>query len=118
MRFALPLLAAACVHEFMWRMFPVGTRGACRDVTQWWLILALCWTVHCLARQRFVSAVCAAVAVMSSTTAGCASWWFAARFQIVPGMDGCSEHWGVPMLMISALAALATFFWWPHAKRR
>lgn len=114
----LLILAAACVHEFAWQFFPAGTQGAARDVTQWWLILALCWTAHCLARDRFLSAVCAAVAVMSSTTAGCASWWFLARFAIVAGQDGCSKEWGFPMLMLSALAALAVFFWWPHERRR
>jgi len=114
----LLILAAACVHEFAWQLFPAGTQGAARDVSQWWLILSLCWASHCLARERFLSAVCAAVGVMSSTTAGCSAWWFAARFQIVVGMDGCSKQWGVPMLLISAVAALAVFFWWPHAQRR
>ena len=112
------ILLAACVHEFGWQLMPAGTRGAARDVTQWWLICSLCWSVHCFARERFVSAVCAAVAVMSSTTALCAAWWLAARFQIIAGADGCSAQWGFPMLMISALAALASFFGWPYGKRR
>lgn len=114
----LPVLVAACAHEFAWQMMPIGTQGATRDVTQWALICSLCWAVHRLARQRFASAVCAAVAVMSSTTAGCAGWWLGARFAIVPGQDGCSAQWGVPMLMISAIAALAVFFWWPHETRQ
>ena len=113
----LLILLAACVHEFGWQLMPAGARGAARDVTQWWLILSLCWAVHCFARERFLSAVCAAVAVMSSTTALCAAWWLAARFEIAAGADGCSTQWGFPMLMLSSLAASAVFFRWPHGKR-
>lgn len=105
------ILAAAVAHEFAWQLAPWELQGAIRDVTQWWLVCSLCWAVHCLARVRFVSSVCAAVAVMSSTTALCAAWWLATRFEIVAGCDGCSKQWGAPMLMISAVAALAVFFW-------
>lgn len=114
----LLILLAGCVHEFAWQLAAQELQGAVRDVTQWWLVLALCWSVHCFARERFLSAVCAVVAVMSSTTALCAAWWLSVRFEIVAGADGCSTQWGFPMLMLSALAALAAFFGWPHVVRR
>lgn len=95
----------------------LGLQGNWRAVTQWPLILAALYGVHALAGHRFVSAVCAAVAVMSSTTAGCSAWWFFARWEIVPGIEQCSRHSAVPLMGLSAVAALAVFWRWPDDGR-
>lgn len=118
--YALALLAAACVHEFIWQLAPagLGIQGNIRAVTQWPLICAALLFVHVLAHHRFVSAVCAAVAVMSSTTAGCSAYWLISRFVVLRGQDQCSAQWSVPMLLISAVAALAVFWRWDDGKRR
>lgn len=113
------LLAVACVHEFAWQWLPagLGLQGNLRNITQWALIGALLLGVHVLARHRFLSAVCAAVAVMSFTTAGCSAWWFFARFEWVPGREQCSKAMSFPLLMLSASAALLVFWCWREPNR-
>ena len=115
---ALLVLAAACAHEFAWQLFPVELQGDVRSVTQWGLICSACYVMHALARDRFMSAVCAAVALMSSTTAGCSVYWLATRFVTIPGQEQCSRTWGVPMMLISAAAAVAVFWRWPRGRHR
>ena len=110
--YALAVLAAASVHEFSWQLAAAGEQGAVRYVTGWPLVCVLLLGVHLAMRDRFVSAVCAAVAVMTSTTAGCSAWWLATRFVLQPGEEQCSKTWGVPMLLVSAVAALAVFWRW------
>lgn len=118
--YAAGLLAAACLNEFGWWLAARGTgeQGAIRYITTWTLICAVVLGLHLAFRDRFLSAVCAAVAVMSSTTAGCSAWWLLTKFELQPGRDQCSKEWGVPMLLVSAAAALAVFWRWPHGKQR
>lgn len=118
--YAVALLMVAAVHEFSWLLLPsgLGLQGNWRAVTQWPLICACLLGLHLMARDRFLSAVCAAVAVMSSTTAGCAGWWLLARFEIVPGIDQCSRQLHFPLLLLSCIAALAVFWRWPNVKQR
>lgn len=115
--YALAVLSAAAVNEFAWQFAAPGLQGAVRYVTQWPLIAVLLLGLHLTFCDRFVSAVCAAVAVMSSTTAGCSAYWLATRFVLLPGKDQCSAEWGVPMLLVSAVAALAVFWRWAYGKR-
>lgn len=112
---ALCLLGIACVHEFAWQLVPAdwGIQRDVRDVTQWALICALCWCLHALALHRAISAVCAAVAVMSSTTALCALWWLFDRT-----VYQCSATYQAPLMLLSAFAALATFWRMCDAKSR
>ena len=105
------------MNEFIWQAAPVGQQGAVRYVTQWPLICALLLGVHLAFRNRFLSAVCIAVAVMSSTTAGCSAYWLVTKFVLQPGQEQCSKQWGVPMLLVSAVAALAVFWRWDYGKR-
>lgn len=118
--YAVWLLAAACANEFAWWLAARGTgeQGSIRYITTWALICACVLGVHLYLRDRFLSAVCAAVAVMSSTTAGCSAWWLLTRFELQPGRDQCSKEWGVPMLLVSAVVALAVFWRWPNGKQR
>ena len=117
--YALMLLLIGCFHEFAWQLLPVGIgmQGNFRNITQWALLCALFLGVHALARHRFVSAVCAALAVMSSTTAGCSAWWFVARFEWVPGKEQCSKAMSFPLLMLSASVALLVFWCWRETDR-
>lgn len=117
--FALWLLVAACANEFLWWLAARGTgeQGAIRYVTTWPLVCIAMLGLHLAFRDRFLSAVCAAVAVMSSTTAGCSAYWLFTRFPLLPGRDQCSKEWGAPMLLVSAVAALAAFWGW-NGKRR
>lgn len=118
--YAVLLLAVLCLHEFSWQLLPagLGLQGNWRAITQWPLICVLLLGLHRLARHRFLSAVCAAGAVMSFTTAGCAAWWFMARWELVPGVEHCSARAGVPLLLVSCVAALAVFWRWPNVKQR
>jgi hypothetical protein len=118
--FALWLLVAACANEFLWWLAPrgAGLQGAIRYVTTWPLICMAMLGLHLWLRDRFLSAVCVAVAVMSSTTAGCSAYWLFTRFVLQPGRDQCSKEWGVPMLLVSAAAALAAFWGWNDGKQR
>lgn len=104
---SLALLTLACVHEFAWQILPAdwGLQRDVRDITQWALVCALCWCLHVFARSRAVSAVCAAVAVMSSTTALCAAWWLMDRT-----VYQCSATYQTPLMLLSAFAALVTFW--------
>lgn len=104
-RWALAMLLLASAHEFLWQAAPPEFQRDVRDLTQWPLLCALLWCVHRLAAQRFVSAVCAAVAVMSSTTALCAAWWLLDR-----SVHECSTTYQPPLMLLSAAAALATFW--------
>jgi len=115
--YALILLAAASVNEFSWQLVPPGLQGAVRYVTQWPLLCAALLGLHLCFRDRFLTAVCAAVAVMSSTTAGCSAYWLATRFVLQPGEEQCSKQWGVPMLLVSASVAVAVFWRWSYGKR-
>ena len=115
--YALALLVAAGLNEFAWQFAPAGVQGAIRYVTQWPLICVALLGLHLAFRDRFLSAVCVAVAVMSSTTAGCGAYWLATRFVLQAGEEQCSKEWGVPMLLVSAVAALAVFWRWDYGKR-
>lgn len=110
---AVSVLLALCVHEFAWQLWPPELQGDVRAVTQWALIssLAMAWAAS--VQDRFVRAVCACAFVMSSTTALCSAYWLATRFTTVLGQEQCSKAWGMPMLVISAVAALAVFWRWP-----
>jgi hypothetical protein len=77
-------------------------------------VLALAWLLHLKARNRLASAVCAAVAVMSSTTAGCAAWWLF----VDDAIRQCSRTWQAPIMLLSAFAALAVFWSCTHGNRR
>lgn len=102
----------ACLHEFAWQLASPETQGDIRSVTQWGLIASLCWGLHILGGNRFLSSVCAAVVVMSSTTAGCSAYWLATRFVTVAGEEQCSRQFSFPLLMLSGFAALAVFWFW------
>lgn len=117
-RYALAVLVAFCVHEFSWQAWPagLGLQGNWRAITQWPLVCILLLGLHLLARDRFMTAICAAGAVMSFTTAGCSAWWFLERWQVFPGVEHCSARAGVPLLLVSCVAALAVFWRWPHGK--
>jgi hypothetical protein len=112
----LALLLFACVHEFAWQLVPdhLFIQRDVRDITQWGLVLALAWLLHLKARNRLASAVCAAVAVMSSTTAGCAAWWLF----VDDAIRQCSRTWQAPIMLLSAFAALAVFWSCTHGNRR
>jgi hypothetical protein len=112
----LALLGFACLHEFVWQLFQPDAQGDVRSVTQWGLIASLCWLLHVVARSRWLSAVCAAVVVMSSTTAACSAYWLATRFAVVMGEEQCSRQWSMPMMLLSAVAALAVFWFWTGEK--
>lgn len=106
-RLALAILAFACIHEFGWQFSPaeLGLQRDIRDITQWALICSLVWSLHVLARNKFASAVAAAVAVMSSTTALCAAWWMIDR-----DVYQCSQTLQSPVMLLSAFVALAVFW--------
>lgn len=108
---ALAVLLAGCLHEFVWQAFPWQLQGDVRSITQWFLILALCVALGGAAKDRFVWGCCTAVALMSSTTAACTVAWLSAPWPIEPGTEQCSAHWGVPMLLVSGLAAVAVIAW-------
>lgn len=115
---ALLVLVLACVHEFAWQFLPdgLGLQGNLRAVTQCPLIVALLFGVSAMARERFVSAVCVAVAIMSSTTALGSVWWFLARWDAVPNIEHFSRQAAAPMLLLSAVAALAVFWRWDDGR--
>lgn len=115
---ALAVLLAACVHEFAWQLFDIERQGDIRAVTQWPLILTLCIA---LGRRgdRFSQAVASTVGIMSLTTAACSLAWLLGPFEVQPGEDQCSRHWGIPMLLVSALAACVAVAWWsPYRGKR
>jgi hypothetical protein len=113
---ALVLLVFACIHEFAWQLFPagVGIHGNVRNVTLWPLICSACITIAVLARDRFATAVCVAVAMMTSTTALCSAWWLASPFDTGPGKWQCSTQLGQPIFLVSIIAALLTFWRYPR----
>lgn len=110
------LLLSACAHEFVWQAWPPGTQGDVRNITQWPVVASLALCVAALARDRLVTAACAAVALMSATTAACSLWWLISPWPDMPGEDQCSVRWGVPMLLVSGIAAVFVLLLWrpPH----
>lgn len=118
-RLAAVVLAAACIHEFAWQMVTPDLQGDLRAVTQWPLVASLCLGFAVAARDRFAIAAAVAVGIMSLTTAACSLAWLVHPFEVLPGEDQCSRHWGLPMLLVSALAACAAVAWWSpyHGKR-
>jgi len=114
---ALLILISACLHEFVWQAFSIKYQGDVRAITQWFLWASCGYTIHKLANHLFVTAAMVAVTIMTLTTAGCAFWWVLTEFVKLPGQEQCSKEWGVPMLLISAFAALVVFFRWPNVKR-
>ena len=110
------LMLAACAHEFVWQAWPDDQQGDVRMVMQWPLIAALCLCVAVLARDRLVSAACAAVSLMSITTAACSLAWLVSPWPVLPGSDQCSERLGVPMLLVSGIAACIVLSLWRAPK--
>ena len=111
---AVALLAFAVTHEFGWLYWPAELQGDVRSVTQWPLVACLCALLALVARSRDVTAACVAVAVMSSTTAACSAVWIYAPWPVQPGQEQCSAHWGVPVLLVSVLAACLVLWRWPR----
>lgn len=111
-RIAAALLLAACLHEFLWQWFSPDQQGDVRAVTQWLPIavphLLLAWVV----RRPIVTAACAAVVLMSSTTAACSLSWLIDPWLTTAGEDQCSRKWGIPMLLVSGIAALLVLSMW------
>tara|TARA_R110000868_G_scaffold44563_2_gene148652 strand:+ start:1466 stop:1822 length:357 start_codon:yes stop_codon:yes gene_type:complete len=103
---ALLVLVLACLHEFAWLAVPYEFQGDVRAITQWPLVTCLCIVCALAMWDRFVTACCLAVGLMSSTTAICSAAWLVAPWPIEPGAEQCSTHWGVPLLLVSGLAAL------------
>ena len=114
-RIALAVLAPACVHEFIWQAFAPDLQGDVRAVTQLPQVAILCALVAVLAWDRIVSAACAAAAFMSSTTAACSLSWLLDPWLTIAGEDQCSRKWGIPMLLLSGLAALLVLSLWRPA---
>lgn len=110
------LLIAASAHEFAWQAWPPELQGDVRAVTQWPLIAALCLCVAVLAGSREVSAACLAVSIMSLTTSACSLAWLVAPWPVLPGADQCSERWGLPMLLVSGIAATLAICRWRSPK--
>ena len=110
------LLMTAAAHEFVWQFWPADLQGDVRAVTQWPLIVSLCLCVAVLARSREVSAACLAVSIMSLTTSACSLCWMVSPWPVLPGDDQCSERWGLPMLLVSGIAAALALCRWrlPH----
>lgn len=106
------LMLTACAHEFLWQAFPADLQGDVRAVTQWPLIASLCLCLAVLARNRLVVAACAAVSLMSITTAACSLAWLVSPWPVLPGSDQCSERLGVPMLLVSGIAACLVLSLW------
>lgn len=113
-RIAALLLLLASAHEFLWQLYPLDMQGDVRAITQWPLIAGLCGLVAILARSRLVGAACAAVGLMSTTTSACALAYLISPWVVSSGDEQCSAHWGVPMLLVSGLAAVLVLIWWPH----
>lgn len=107
---AQALFVLACVHEFIWQWFPEDIQGDIRAITQWPLLAALCLLVTICARHRFIGAACIAIVVMSSTTALCSIAWLYAPWVLESWEQQCSERWGVPMLLLSGLAAILVLY--------
>lgn len=106
------LLIAAALHEFAWQAWPADLQGDVRAVTQWPLIASLCLCVAVLARCREVTAACLAVSIMSLTTSACSLVWMVSPWPVLPGADQCSERWGLPMLLVSGIAAALALCRW------
>lgn len=109
-RIAEALLVLACVHEFAWKMFPDDIHGDIRALTQLPLLVALCACVAWLSKSRMITAACVAISIMSSTTAMCSAAWLYAPWALESWEQSCSEAWGVPMLLLSGLAAILVLY--------
>lgn len=111
---AAAVLLSGAAHEFVWLAWPAEMQGDVRAVTQWPLVVSLAVCLAVAARSRIVSAACAAVSIMSLTTSACSLVWLVSPWPVLPGADQCSERWGVPMLLVSGIAAvLALSLWRP-----
>ncbi len=106
------LLLTSGLHEFVWQAWPAELQGDVRAVTQWPLIASLALCVGVLARHRLVTAACLAVSIMSLTTSACSLVWMVHPWPVLPGADQCSERWGLPMLLVSGIAALFPLCRW------
>lgn len=106
------VLLPACAHEFVWQAWPPGTQGDVRNITQWPVLAAFALCLAVLARDRLVTAACAAAALMSTTTAACSLAWLISPWEVMPGQDQCSVRWGVPMLLVSGIAATLVLLLW------
>lgn len=106
------LFVLACVHEFIWQWFPDDIQGDIRAITQWPLTAAMCLLIAILAKHRFISAACTAIVVMSATTSLCSMAWLYAPWSVELWTQQCSVQWGIPMLLVSVLAALLVLVLW------
>lgn len=104
---AVALVLFGLLHESAWTHVPAEwqMQRDVRDVTQWGLILVMAWFIHLLARHRAVSAACAALAVMSSTTALCAAAWM-----LDNTIRACSTTLQAPLILLSLAAGCAVFY--------
>ena len=113
---AAAVLLSGAAHEFVWLAWPPDMQGDVRAVTQWPLIVSLAVCLSVAARNSFVSAACAAVSIMSLTTSACSLAWLVAPWPVLPGADQCSERWGLPMLLVSGIAATLALCRWRSPK--
>lgn len=109
---AIALLLMASVREFVWQWVVPDLQGDVREITLWPLIVLLCVLVAINYRDRLICASCAAVALMSSTSAGCSLAYLIQPWAVEPGQEQCTAHWGAPMLLVSGLAAVLVLALW------
>jgi len=109
---AVVLLTACAVNEFLWQIFPSDIAGDIKSITQFPLIVALCFFVTMLSRSVLMSAVCVAIAGMSSTTAICSAWYLYSPWVYIQGTETCSAKTGPVVMLLSALAAMLVLIIW------
>lgn len=109
---ALLILAVGCINEFSWQAFAPDLQGDVRAATEGLLVIALCLVINAVSRDRFVAAVALAVGIMSLSTAMCSLAWLFHPFETLPGEDQCSKQVGIPLLLVSALAACCALTQW------
>lgn len=109
---AAVILAAACLHEFVWMVFEPEIQGDVRYVTQWLLTATLCMSLWLTTQNKIIAAACCATVIMSSTTALCSAWWLITRFETFAGEVNCSRQLGVPIQMLSVIAAAIVLRRW------
>jgi hypothetical protein len=106
------LLTACSVNEFLWQIFPSDMAGDIKSITQFPLIVVLCFFVAVLSRSVLTSAVCIAISGMSSTTAICSVWYLYSPWVYIQGTETCSAKTGPVVMLLSALAAMLVLIVW------
>lgn len=116
------LLLLGTLFSLGWGAVPEYAQGDYIYVAFGVLLTFACWALYMLASKsdpinhRFFHAAAMAVGIAQLSTAACSLAWLIHPFERAAGESQCTDQWGIPLRLVSALFAAVAVAQWRPAK--